>query len=123
MRTELGQPCLAVYVDARSLKVTYALSREGCRVMAAVVKDARLSPRLNQADDALIGYAADAQGQTVSEFLTSSAVDRAHEVMGIQRHFVRVEDVWDRFVEILAAPASPDPRLVELLSRPRRIER
>lgn len=86
-------------------------------------KSARLNLRLSDEDDALLREAATRLGQTVSEFLTGSAVDRAHEVLADQRHFDLDEETWNRFVAMLDAPAEPEPALVALFSRPRRIER
>ncbi len=86
-------------------------------------KNARLNLRLNDDHDALLRQAANTLGQSVSEFLTNSAVDRAHEVLADQHHFVLDQDAWDRFVTVLDSPAVPDPALVELFSRPRRIVR
>lgn len=86
-------------------------------------KDSRLNLRLNQGDDELIRHAAHTLGQSVSEFLTDSAIDRAHEVLANQRHFVLDEETWDAFVVLLDQPARPDPRLTELFARPLRIER
>ncbi|WAX55101.1 DUF1778 domain-containing protein [Jatrophihabitans cynanchi] len=86
-------------------------------------KSARLNLRLNADDDALLRQAAAALGQSVSEFLTSSAVERAHDVLADQRHFDLDVETWNRFVAILDEPAEPDPALVSLFSRPSRIER
>lgn len=89
----------------------------------SATKDARLNLRLNQGDDQLIKRAAQSLGLTVSDFLTTSAVDRAHEVMADQKHFALDEDTWNAFVAILDEPARPDPRLVELFARPQRLQR
>jgi uncharacterized protein (DUF1778 family) len=86
-------------------------------------KSSRLNLRLNDEDDALLRRAASVLGQSVSEFLTDSAVDRAHEVLADQRHFVLDDKTWDRFIAVLDAPAEPDPALVALFTRPRRIAR
>lgn len=86
-------------------------------------KSARLNLRLNDADDALLRQAATALGQSVSEFLTRSAVERAHDVLADQRHFDLDPETWDRFVAVLDEPAEPDPALVSLFSQPSRIER
>lgn len=86
-------------------------------------KDSRLNLRLTQEDDELIRRAAFTVGQTVSEFLSASAIDHAHEVLANQRHFVLDEETWDAFVGLLDQPARPDPRLTELFARPQRIER
>lgn len=87
------------------------------------IKDARRNLRLRAADDELIRHAAETTGQTVTEFLTSSAIERAHEVLADLRTFVLDEETWDEFVSLLDEPVRPDPRLVELFSRPQRITR
>jgi len=89
----------------------------------ATTKEARLNLRLRATDDELIRHAAEQTGQTVSEFLTSSAVERAHEVLADQRVFVLDDDTWDQFVDLLDQPVAADHRLVELFQRPQRIER
>lgn len=86
-------------------------------------KAARLNLRLNPADDELIRQAARAQGLTVSEFLTRSALDHAQEVLADQREFVLDDETWDAFVAVLDRPARPDPRLAELFARPERVQR
>lgn len=91
--------------------------------MAATTKDARLNLRLRATDDELIRHAAEQTGQSVSEFLTTSAVERAHEVLADQRTFVLDAETWNEFVALLDQPVRPDPRLVELFARPSRIVR
>lgn len=91
--------------------------------MATQTKDARLNLRLRAGDDELIRHAAAQSGQTVSEFLTTAALERAHEVLADQRTFVLDEPTWKAFTELLDQPPRPDPRLVELFSRPQRIAR
>lgn len=81
----------------------------------------RAAPRAD--DDELIRRAAQTTGQTVTEFLTSSAVERAHDVLADQRTFVLDEPTWDEFVALLDEPVRPDPRLAVLFARPHRIER
>ncbi len=91
--------------------------------MTAPTKDARLNLRLTSSDDELIRQAAAHTGQSVSEFLTTSAVERAHDILASQRSFVLDDATWDRFVALLEAPVRPDPRLVELFARPSRLDR
>lgn len=86
-------------------------------------KEARLNLRLRASDDELIRHAAEQTGQTVSEFLTSSAVERAHEVLTDQRVFVLDDDTWEQFLALLDQPVAADQRLVELFQRAPRIER
>lgn len=91
--------------------------------MAATTKDARLNLRLRAADDELIRHAAAQSGQSVSDFLTASAVERAHEVLADQSSFTLEAATWDEFVALVDAPVRPDGRLVELFARPQRITR
>jgi len=86
-------------------------------------KDARINLRLRADDDELIRRAAEHTGQTVTEFLTTSAVQRAHDVLADQRTFVLDEATWDEFIACLDGPVEPDPVLVELFGRPTRITR
>lgn len=91
--------------------------------MPAPTKDARLNLRLRPADDELIRHAAAQVGQSLSEFLTRAAVERAHEVLADQREFELDGSAWDEFVRLLDETPRPDPRLVELFTRPQRITR
>lgn len=91
--------------------------------MPVPTKVSRLNVRLRAADDELIRRAAEQTGQSVSEFLTTSAVERANEVLVDQREFVLDRATWDEFTRLLEEPARPDPRLVELFARPQRITR
>lgn len=68
-------------------------------------------------------HAAAQTGQTVSDFLTASAIERAHDVLADQHSFVLDEARWDQFVALLDEPERPAPRLVELFARPQRITR
>ncbi len=79
--------------------------------------------RLRAADNELIRRAATQTGQSVSDFLTRSAVERAHEVLPDQRDFTLGDATRDQFVAVLDEPVRPDPQLVELFSRPQRIAR
>jgi uncharacterized protein (DUF1778 family) len=86
------------------------------------MKSSRLNVRLRDADSELIRHAAEVVGQSVTEFVSASALDRAHEVLADQRVFLVDQPVWDAFVAALDRPVRPDPRLVELFSRPSRLD-
>ena len=88
----------------------------------ASTKRARLNVRLREADNEVIRQAADAVGQSVTEFVSTSALDRAHEILADQRVFVLDAPTWDAFVAALDRPVRPDPRLVELFTRPSRLD-
>ena len=91
--------------------------------VTATTKDARLNLRLRADDDELIRRAAAQAGQTVSEFLTAAAVERAQELLADQHDFIVERHTWDEFTRLLDQPARPDPRLVELFLRPQRVTR
>lgn len=99
------------------------LATEVRYTMPTPTKDSRLNLRLRATDDELIRRAAAQSNQSVSEFLTASAIERAHEVLADQRDFVLDSATWDEFTRLLDEPARPDPRLVELFARPQRITR
>ena len=91
--------------------------------MPSPTKEPRLNLRLRAADDQLIRQAAHQTGQSVSDFLTTTAVERAHDILADQREFVLDPPTWDEFARLLDEPVRPDPRLVELFTRPQRITR
>lgn len=119
----LASVCQRTYCSVHTPRIKQRRDELGEVVMSAVTKDARLNLRLKPKDDQLIKQAAQSLGVSVSEFLTSSAVARAHELLAGQRQFFLDEDTWDAFVALLDGPARPDPRLVELFARPQRIRR
>lgn len=89
----------------------------------APTKDARLNLRMREAETALIRKAAAETGQSMSEFMASSALERAFDVLADKRSFVLGEDRWEEFMQRLDRPARPDERLVELFSEKSSIER
>lgn len=91
--------------------------------MSIGVKSERLNVRLTPQDDTAIRLAAETQGQSVSDFLTDSAVVRAHEVLADQRHFTLDKQAWEAFEAAVSRPAQARPELVELFKRPRLFER
>lgn len=86
-------------------------------------KSARLNVRLTPVEESFLRAAAKASGQTVTEFLMTTALAHAHEVLADQNDLVLAPHDWDEFVALLDAPVEPDPQLVELFGRPRRIKR
>jgi uncharacterized protein (DUF1778 family) len=87
-----------------------------------ITKDARLNFRLTRHDDELVRDAASALGQSVTEFVTESVVQRAHSVLADRRVFELSDVQWDRFVLALDRPSKPNPRLLKLLSLPSETE-
>jgi len=72
-------------------------------------------------DDA-IRRAAATLGVTCSEFVAASALDRAHELLAEQREFLLDAGAWEAFVRLLDQPPPSSAPLVELFTRPSRVE-
>lgn len=87
------------------------------------LKHSRLNLRLTNSDGELIRHAANRLGQSVTDFLTSSAVAHAHQVLADERDFELDEQTWDEFVARLDRPVQSSAQLAELFARPRRIVR
>jgi uncharacterized protein (DUF1778 family) len=90
--------------------------------MAAAMKSARINVRLKETDSDLIRHAAQLAGQTVTEFISTTAIERAHELLADQQVFLLDDAGWEAFTAALDQPVRPDPRLVELFSRPSRLD-
>ncbi len=88
----------------------------------STTKGERLNLRLSASADALIREAADALGTSVTDYVTESAVQRAHMVLADQRHFTLDEATWDRFVASLERPGRVNDRLAALLRRPSQLD-
>lgn len=82
------------------------------------IKDERLNLRLSASADSLIREAAETLGTSVSEYVMQSAIQRAHQVLADQRHFIFDDETWDRFLEALDRPAKVNDRLAAFLRRP-----
>jgi uncharacterized protein (DUF1778 family) len=82
-------------------------------------KSARRNLRVLPADDALVCRAAEAVGESVSEFFVESARARAELVLSDRREFALDADAWETFTAALDRPADVNPAVVGLLRRPR----
>jgi uncharacterized protein (DUF1778 family) len=74
----------------------------------------RLSPQAKKR----IVAAAEQLNRTVSEFVLTSALARADEVLAEQRAFVMSSDKWEKFQAALDAPPCDIPRLHRLMQEP-----
>lgn len=85
----------------------------------AEAKSKRLNLRVASADDALLRRAAEATGESLSEFLVESSRVRAERVLADRTHFTLSEENWNALMEMLDRPAQAPPAMVELFRRPR----
>lgn len=77
-------------------------------------RDRRFQIRATADEEALIKVAAERQGVNVSEFIMSSARERAEQTLANQTRFVLDEAQWKSFMAALDRPAASKPRLRRL---------
>ncbi|MFT3972209.1 MAG: DUF1778 domain-containing protein [Amaricoccus sp.] len=80
-------------------------------------KEYPISMRLPEADVAMIDRAAGLRGRTRTDFVRDAAVRAAEEVVMEQRLIRMSPEGFAGFLEVLAAPATPVPEMVELARR------
>jgi uncharacterized protein (DUF1778 family) len=74
----------------------------------------RLTPQAKQR----IAVAADQLNRTVNDFVLTSALERADEVLAEQRAFRHVIKKWEKFQAALEAPLRDISRLRRLMQEP-----
>lgn len=80
------------------------------------VKDSRLAVRLSSEQDALIRRAAEAEGQSITEFTVQATMTHARDVLADQRLFLLDDAAWAEFRAVLDRPVVHKPRLEKLLA-------
>ncbi len=89
----------------------------------AAAKESRLNLRTTTAQRTIIERGATVQGQNVTDFVVSSAYEKAEQVLADQRSFVVPQTKWDVFVAALDRPTTHKARLARLMSEPSILER
>ena len=84
--------------------------------MSTTVKSQRINLRASERQEALIRQAAEVTDSSVSDFILSSATERAEHVLADHRWFVATEEQYDLFVQALEAPARTE-KLERLFAR------
>lgn len=80
-------------------------------------KEYPISMRLPEADVAMIDRAANLRGRSRTDFVRDAAVRAAEEVV-MEQGLIRMSpEGFAGFLEVLAAPAAPVPKMVELARR------
>ena len=80
-------------------------------------KDGVIQIRASLEMKSILSRAAALRGQKLSEFMLDSARREAEDALLDQRNFFLEPAAYDAFLALLDAPANPDPRLVDLMSR------
>lgn len=81
-------------------------------------RSARLGLRATPAQAALIQRAAEVKGKSVTEFVLSSACEKAEQTLTDQRLFTVSEEAWEKFQNALERPAQTRAGLRRLLTEP-----
>lgn len=90
---------------------------------AAAQKHARIEVRATSAQKAFIARGASTNGQNISDFILSSAQEKAEMILAEQKAFTLPPDRWDAFVAALDRPHKKHERLTRLMSEPSALER
>lgn len=84
----------------------------------ACARSARLGLRTTPAQAALIQRAAEVKGKSVTEFVLSSACEKAEQTLIDQRFFSVSEEALREFQDALERPTRMRPGLQRLLTEP-----
>jgi uncharacterized protein (DUF1778 family) len=88
---------------------------KAARTVAA--KSRRLSLRVEEGDRELFDRAADANRETLTQFLVAGGRERAERLLADRTRFQLSPDAWDELVAIMDRDARPNPQLARLFSR------
>jgi uncharacterized protein (DUF1778 family) len=85
-------------------------------------KTERIEVRVSEREQEVLREAAEAEHMTVSAFILSTVVPCAQEVIDRSRDIRMSAEAYEQFLAELDRPAESVPALLELFSRPRRIQ-
>jgi uncharacterized protein (DUF1778 family) len=85
-------------------------------------KTERLNLRLTPEQDAVVRRAAEARGESATEYVLRHAVEAAEADLADRRVFVVEDAAWDSLQALISAPPSRPERLVRLLATPSVLE-
>ena len=77
----------------------------------SAVKKQRIDLRLTDDDKSIIEEAAALTNQSVTQFMLTSASERAAEVIEQHRRVILNDESWNRVMEALGNPLSPNEKL------------
>jgi len=80
------------------------------------VKTERLNLRLTPAQDAVLRRAAEARGESASDYVLRHAVEAAEMDLADRRVFMVDDAAWTELQALVSAPASLPPQMAKLLS-------
>lgn len=84
-----------------------------------MAKDERINLRVSASQKLLFSKAAEAKGVSVSEFILSSSVGEAEEVLLDRRDFVLDPEAFDQLMDAMSDVEANRERLAKILATPR----
>ena len=88
----------------------------------AALKKQRIDLRLNEDDKHMIEEAAAMTNQSISQFMVSTASERAAEVIDQHRRLLLNEESWNLVMDAITNPPAPNDRLKRAANRLRELE-
>lgn len=88
----------------------------------SALKKQRIDLRLNEDDKHLIEEAAAMTNQSISQFMVSTASERAAEVIDQHRRLLLNEESWNLIMDAITNPPAPNDRLKRAAKRLRELE-
>ncbi|POT29200.1 type II toxin-antitoxin system TacA family antitoxin [Citrobacter braakii] len=87
-----------------------------------VLKKQRIDLRLNEDDKNMIEEAAAMTNQSISQFMVSTASERAAEVINQHRRLILNEESWGLVMDAISNPPLPNDRLKRSAKRLQELE-
>lgn len=88
----------------------------------SALKKQRIDLRLNEDDKHMIEEAAAMTNQSISQFMVSTASERAAEVINQHRRLLLNEESWNLVMDAIINPPAPNDRLKRAANRLRELE-
>ncbi|EBC1670901.1 DUF1778 domain-containing protein [Salmonella enterica] len=88
----------------------------------SALKKQRIDLRLNEDDKQMIEEAAAMTNQSISQFMVSTASERAAEVIDQHRRLLLNEESWKLVMDAITNPPAPNDRLKRAANRLRELE-
>lgn len=88
----------------------------------SALKKQRIDLRLNEDDKHMIEEAAAMTNQSISQFMVSTASERAAEVIDQHRRLLLNEESWNLVMDAIANPPVPNDRLKQAAKRLQELE-
>lgn len=88
----------------------------------SALKKQRIDLRLNEDDKHMIEQAAAMTNQSISQFMVSTASERAAEVIDQHRRLLLNAESWNLVMDAITNPPTPNDRLKRAANRLRELE-